>query len=274
MKKNAILILLILAFACKYDDEQSIIKVYYENGNIKNETTYKLVKGDTIKDGYFKEYYLDGKIKYYANVSDNLFHGELIGYYPNGNIEFKGNKYRGMKDGFFYTYYDNEKPLNEKVKIKEKWHEGKRILNHYLYDVNGNILEYNFFNPNGELAYSETYNSDGKIIESSGNKVPLLLKYNEDDFLNIGDTLKVVVFSPFPPNRNSKLMYKIEGIYDDWKQFIVEDIDTQIYYENKIQKLGEYVFEIKYSDSLDSKDYFNEFSFVVKDTIMNNEIKI
>lgn len=96
-----IVLSLILALnnSCKNQDDKSIVKEYFENGNLKRE--YQVV-ADTIKNGYWKEFYESGTIKriLYFHL-DTLFYG--LTYLENGKIDKEKYypKYKSSSDTIF-----------------------------------------------------------------------------------------------------------------------------------------------------------------------------
>lgn len=92
-------------------------KMYYPNGNIKNEITYT----DNRPKGYAKMYYENGKLQEEGLWENSRWVGAYKSYYDNGQI-FYDFKYTaaGKREGEQKYYYDNGH-----VMMKGEMHDGK-----------------------------------------------------------------------------------------------------------------------------------------------------
>jgi len=113
------------------------VKVYYENGNLKYDTSYKNNKKDGIekiyspdgklemevpykngvKDGVQKQYSKDGKLIVEATLKNNLRNGSYKDYFENGKIENEGIYKDDKEEGIHREYYSNGK-LKKEVEFK------------------------------------------------------------------------------------------------------------------------------------------------------------
>ena len=138
MKFRLFLLFLVITIGCKknINNDHIVRRIFYSNGNIKAEKTYKIVDGDSILDGYLKKYDSLGKLTYFAETSNGKFHGRLEGYFSNGNIEYKGRWSKNKHEGDFYTYYNNKSKLKDRIKIKAFKANDSIIFDHYYYAEN------------------------------------------------------------------------------------------------------------------------------------------
>lgn len=90
--------------------EKIVIKEYYPNGGIKSEQEVLKYSDDSmIADGYYKEYFENGKLYIQGFFKKNIQHGLIESYYENGAIFRKYTKEDGWRRGFAYEYYNNGK---------------------------------------------------------------------------------------------------------------------------------------------------------------------
>ena len=94
----------------EYDYDKGIIKTYYDNGTLSDETG--MLKDGTLT-GSHKEYYENGKLKAEGSYINKTPDGYWKFYYENGVLSSEG-KYdkKGMRDnktGIWKTYYESGK---------------------------------------------------------------------------------------------------------------------------------------------------------------------
>lgn len=234
-----------------------------KNINLTN-YTQEVAESDTLNDGLRKTYFQNGKLKLIEEYQNGQQHGKIKGYFENGNLEYIGSYYQGKKDGEFLSYYNVNKPLEQKIKIKEKWFEGKLIHNKYEYEKNQKLKNYYFHNLSGELYYYESYDENEEIIESNGSKTPVIYSPNDLEDFKAGDTLQVIIFAPMPPFCQVKMAARVKDYQDEWKPLKVNFRDNQIVYKKRIDSIGEFRFEVKSMDLCDEKNYINALNFSSK----------
>lgn len=264
MRFKYLFISLILFFSsCKKQEYGNLKKVFIENNTLKKEYTYKIIESDTLIDGYMKTYFENGEEKLFQEYKNGKEHGLINGYFDNGNIEFTGNYFKGKKDGEFHLYYNFNKPIEQKIKIKEKWFQGRLIHNKYEYDEKMNLKNYYFYNLSGEVYYYETYNENEEIVEKKGSKTPVIYSPNNPKSFKVKDTLQVIIFAPMSPKCQVKMSARIKGYDDEWEPLKINFRDNQIVFKKRINRSGEFRIEVKSNDSCDEKDYINAIDFTV-----------
>ena len=111
---------------------------YYENGQLKEEPSYK----NRMKHGKWFRYFPDGEISGVREFSKGLRVGEWVDYYRKDEIAFKGLYNNDKKDGPWIWYYMNRGEVGEQ----------------------GNVMSEVDFR-NGELISEKCYTrEDGEII--------------------------------------------------------------------------------------------------------------
>ena len=111
---------------------------YYENGQLKEEPSYK----NRMKHGKWFRYFPDGEISGVREFSKGLRVGEWVDYYRKDEIAFKGLYNNDKKDGPWIWYYMNRGAVGEQ----------------------GNVMSEVDFR-NGELISEKCYTrEDGEII--------------------------------------------------------------------------------------------------------------
>jgi antitoxin component YwqK of YwqJK toxin-antitoxin module len=111
---------------------------YYENGQLKEEASYK----NRMKHGKWFRYFPDGEISGVREFAKGLRVGEWVDYYRKDEIAFKGLYKNDKKDGPWIWYYMNRGERGEQ----------------------GNVMSEVDFR-NGELITEECYTrEDGEII--------------------------------------------------------------------------------------------------------------
>lgn len=150
-----------------------VSSIYYANGQPSD--TYRSVKGK--KEGEYRRFYRDGKLKYLCHFENNRREGQLEMYYPNGSLwrteEFRKGRSQG---GHVYNAAGNEIDFYPSERIvgfpggvdalglfmKEHVHypleasaqkvEG-RVLVQLTFDQRGRIVEYHVLPQSTESYY-------------------------------------------------------------------------------------------------------------------------
>lgn len=156
-----------------------LLRDYYENGNIREESEYK----DGYRDGKSKEYtrdgnlreeleykrgkidgirrmyYDSGKLEMYQEWKDDELHGISKHYFESGNIRYESTDIKGKKDGVIKFYYENGKVSSE-TEMKNGKSEGK----YRSYYPNGNLEEEGRYKNNQRVGVWKEYDLTGELI--------------------------------------------------------------------------------------------------------------
>ena len=154
-------------------------KIYHENGNLRYDSEKKISQSDndkdvyhyyvqTEKDGWYKEYYENGKIskqynKICVDYSCNL-DSSYKEWFDNGKLKGEGNYINGKKEGIWKEWFDNGKLKGEgnyingkKEGIWKGWHENGQLELQANY-MNGKLEGlYRRWGENGKLNNSTKY---------------------------------------------------------------------------------------------------------------------
>lgn len=186
---------------------------YFANGNIKIEGYYS---EKSMKEGIWKHYYEDGKIKKVEHYKRGSQVGEFKSYYSSGQLMEAGNysPFQTKKEGVWKRFFENGQ-----LKFQAQYHTGKFCGIYLEYYQNGNVSlkgEYDYFRntkkgdwieyyEDGAIKKSEFYNSKGILENLSKEYYPSgnLKEVGDHDyvtgakdgkwvaFYESGDTLKI-----------------------------------------------------------------------------------
>lgn len=157
IKYSIIAYAVLLIHSCK---DRNVYKEYYDNGNLKHETTY--VNG--IEDGKTKTYYENGQLKTEAIVVNGKLNDWVKTYYQDGSLL---EKYYCKDDSLHGKYY--------------KYFPTKNINVFALYEM-------------GEKVYEERYNEKGGII----NKYRKLSIDSKSDTIYVGELFRATILLAGP----------------------------------------------------------------------------
>lgn len=170
----------------------SIYKEFYENGNLKTEGFYKNCEYKTNRKGIYIAVCGVGKDK--DTIAIGKRHGTWKNYYENGILSYTTNFHCNIQQG-----------------------------NYYSYDKEGKLETIRFYNE-GKLIYSQEFNENGIIIETSNFKY----EYGKPE------SFKKVHTFQFYENGN----LKSENIVNENNDTEIEDYKE--YYQNGFLKLEKY----------------------------------
>jgi antitoxin component YwqK of YwqJK toxin-antitoxin module len=139
---------------------EGVAKIYYINGNLKQEINYSKDK----MQGAFISYYENGYIKSSSEMKDDLVNGKEIEYYSTekGRKKSEGMAIQRnmgrptMKQGHWIYYYENGQKKEEGA-----WASGGRHG-----DMNVKSGEWKYYDEKGQLIKTEKYNESGFLQET------------------------------------------------------------------------------------------------------------
>lgn len=245
--------LISIAILCSFLSCNNIKREYYKNsGNIKKE--YYVVDGK--KNGLYKEFYEDGKIKYIHKFRN----GEKIDssmYFrnePSDNSLIWKKKY--LKNGKIFMIFFYKKSL--KKAEGEVLNSLKRIGEWKFYREDGTLLRKSeYFNINGEEFLNQywNFNEKGKLEFTEGNYYESIISNDTvyvDESVSVLFNLKRPAFS-YDSKFYAILIGKNQEIKDDFSNFEVVEKDTILSLSNLGGDYKKYnfsvAFNIKYSNT-------------------------
>jgi antitoxin component YwqK of YwqJK toxin-antitoxin module len=160
-------ILLFFGHSGVYGQQASVkdgfTKIYYPNGKVSSEGMMK----SNLPDGYWKTYYPSGIIKSEGNRRNHLLDSLWVFYNESGDTLQKVNYLMGKKNGFVfeYEYRNNVDPMRKGfIKAKELYVNDKKAGKSFYYYDNGKTHEITEFANSKKNGSSLEYDRDGLLI--------------------------------------------------------------------------------------------------------------
>jgi antitoxin component YwqK of YwqJK toxin-antitoxin module len=144
--------------AQKYDNEVRSIGTF--KGTIENQ---KGIKPDTLinqkdkqgrKQGLWKEYYPNGKVKEISTYLNDSLNGTYYSFFENGSKQTIIQYYHGKRNGDDHTYFHNGQLESYSKNILGKWDYYEQ------YDSLGTLIEKDVYK-NGKFSWQILYNGTG-----------------------------------------------------------------------------------------------------------------
>lgn len=124
---------------------------------LQDTTKVNYVDSNGLKQGLWKEYFKNGKIKSIAYYKNNQLHGVYKSFHENGKLEGLSNFVNGKGEGEQITYHENEK-MSLYIKISN----GKRV-SFKQYDIKGKLEMEEIYDEKGSHIVTKHYTKDGVI---------------------------------------------------------------------------------------------------------------
>jgi len=138
----------------------SVIKPFYTKHQIgyNKDTCYSnCVNNKGLKQGIWKDYYKNGKLKMSSYYQNDTLHGVCYTYYKSGKIESSGMYKNGQKVED-YLYYNQEGLIIMKITFSDG--KRKKLLKYYKKKV-----IYEEYYKNGEIDKVVVNGEEGKPIK-------------------------------------------------------------------------------------------------------------
>ncbi len=137
--------------------KEGIYKAFFENGKIKEESEYK----DDVLNGYRKLFREEGDLQIEETHKKGLFHGTYKSYYPNGQLESQGEYLENVMTGLWKYYYDTGQ-IKEEVNFANNNENGP----FKEYHPNGKIkTEGSYLNGDSEHGELKKYDENGELYQ-------------------------------------------------------------------------------------------------------------
>ncbi|SRX75060.1 toxin-antitoxin system YwqK family antitoxin [Aequorivita antarctica] len=228
--------------------EESEVKKYYENGNLKS-------IGNKIGDkmtGEWKSYYENGNLKGVANFINDIQVGESKSYSENGKIAMTGNFVNGKLTGQTKMYYPNGQ-LHKIGNVIDEIRNGETIT----YYENGQLSEVANFINGKKYGENKIYHENGKLKEigeiENGDATGIWKSYYDNGNLeSVGKYIEGVEAGDWNYyDKNGKLEDTIK--YFDGKQS--DNIPPIQKYLDKISRVDTYTDPTKVSQKLSANTF-------------------
>lgn len=135
-----------IKIAATYNKEgklEGVRREYSEDGNIEKSYIFRngimiaegIVTEKGERDGFWKEYFDDGRLRAEGKYNKDLKEGAWKFYHPNGVVEQEGSYYKGKPEGEWRWFYAGGETLREEV-----YYNG--LLDGLMteYDESGNVI--------------------------------------------------------------------------------------------------------------------------------------
>lgn len=120
-------------------------------------------------------YYPNGQISEKGKVIHGTDHGEFVAYFAGGTLKEKGLYVYGLKHGEWNTYYNNgalyQKAVYDNGNFLDslvRFYPNGNRRSCYYYDANFNLIQENYYHPNGVLN-CEIFKQQGFIVGTYSN---------------------------------------------------------------------------------------------------------
>lgn len=166
---------LLLIVSCN----QQVKKDFYQNGNLKSESSF--INGKV--EGVVKNYFVDGSLKSVGEWSDGEIHGKLTNYYPSGDIQSTSYWSNGVQEGETLIYYESGSLMS-----RSNFENGNREGKSEVFFDNGELKELKMYDA-GKVIYLKSIDSLGNVVYD--NVLPVVKLKN--DTLQVNDQLELYI---------------------------------------------------------------------------------
>jgi uncharacterized protein len=150
----------------EYDENGTLITIFlYKTGTLRN--IEKINRNDNTgkKNGVWREFYPDGKLKTETSYKNGVQYGLKKEYDVTGKLTSSINYVEGNID----LNYSEE---DDSIEIKEEKFDNGNLKRSGAYKSNVPIGVHKIYNESGELYYAQVYDNKGSVIAEGGmNKI-------------------------------------------------------------------------------------------------------
>lgn len=218
-------------------DGQLIKRQFYEDGTLLSEGIFI---NDTIKNGWYRVYGLNGKLSFEEEYKNGLKNGYRIKYDEQGNIESKTFFKNGLPNGKSYWYYKDGKLESEST-----WIDGKQFGGAVFYYPNGNLKKYTATDFEEHTRYIRWYDEEGNFVKEQGTVLGQLLLINTKGFdsLKIGQEVVVNICAAQPPDTETIVFIgELDSINNIKNQKMYPIVDGVVSYKKTYNTSGKYTW--------------------------------
>ncbi|MGX5819679.1 toxin-antitoxin system YwqK family antitoxin [Chitinophaga lutea] len=198
VKIIAVLVIMSYALSCKnrgHTANSEIIEYFKGTDTIRER--YNVGKNN-VREGAYTAYYKSGNPSCIKSYRNDTLHGWAKYFAVDGHVSVMKHYVMGKADGMSLEYYD------EGV-IKEigRYRQGRKFMSHYSYYPSGLVKDYLFYDFDGDLKYSSTYDIKGHLLKETGgleSYYDFSPKPEQQPWLYLGDSLQVDIIGPLPPH--------------------------------------------------------------------------
>lgn len=239
-----------------------LLKSYDHYGNLLTEQ--ELTK-DSVKDGFYKEYYSNGIVKllcfYKAGKKDSV---EIL-YDSIGKMEFKYFNKNGRLNGPYSKFY-----TNGNIEYTLNFTEGIKSGPSSSYFPNGPVKDYYDYDNEGNLRYKAQYKFNGEKEWEDGHAIIDVVSNKASSGLLIGDTFITNLIIAIPPHEKRTLF--VHSSQTDSSEALVEAVNLyqsrSYLFKHYCNKEGRIIYRLVFQmqDSI-SNNIDTSYAVVLKLTI-------
>lgn len=201
--------------SCRSYEKERIKVELYKNGVVKKEFE---VKGDSIKHGYYHEYYPNGNLKVTARYNENKLDSAYASFYANGQFSEKLNYSNGYLFGEQKFYFDN-----------------------------GALSKYSVVDGFDDVIYVKKWDRNGNVSKEEGVAISpnIYCDKCEDNTIKKGNVVFFEGMISQPPNTKADITYMAlneRGLMSSER--LTASANNTVKFEKTFKDTGEFVFSI------------------------------
>jgi hypothetical protein len=237
-----------------YNENGLLVKrTYYEDGTLQTECTFS---NDTIRHGYSKLFYRNGREQWSIEYINGKKDGQEIRYFKNGRKQMVAWNKADNRDSIKFEFDS----LGRSTEI-EFWKRGKRIGEQLSLYPDGRLKACWFFDPIERLVFYREYDSTG-TARQQGHQQPAIVVVTSEhspDKWRVGEQFKARIYISRCQAREKWAIGLVNvgtGEVEDVKR--VPENEVYLNYSKNLEKKGVYQISIFNENAV-----HNEFEFSV-----------
>jgi antitoxin component YwqK of YwqJK toxin-antitoxin module len=221
--------------------KQGVWKEFYDNGKVRKEASYI----DDQLNGYYKEYDENGLVK----VLFQYVNGKLLEKSDTTEMEIEvRNQYDSLGNVIFSGSYKKDRPVG----IHRMFNKEGKVINSFLFNDNGLKIGEGIITPEGKKEGPWSYFYDDGKVRSKGNYSNNLETGNWKYFFEDGKTEQLGVFKNGKFDGTWQWFYKTGNIKREEDYFEGHEEGNSIEYDST----GNVIAKGSYFDGLKEGDWY------------------
>jgi hypothetical protein len=198
LKGHITLLYLLLIYSCNNSNEpfdngnHFIKKEFYSNGKLKTEATYI---NDSVLDGLYKMYFINGNVESESTYKHGKKEGVTKDYYPSGKLMSTTEFHDGKAEGNGIWYYENGV-----IESKYLWIKGLSFGDGFYFRKDGTLEQYQLSDFEGNTRFIIKYDEKENPIKFDGQILAQFQLDTDFDSVLIGKKTEAELCIATPPN--------------------------------------------------------------------------
>ena len=213
----------------------------------------------TVKNGYNKFYYENGKVSSEGNMKDGKPDGYWKNYYENGKLKIEGNRKDHLLDST-WKFYDNKGKITKSIFYKT----GKKNGPTFIFDTAQKISSIETYSNDIKQGYIKTFYPNGKtksyVLYDKGKPEGIGYEYSSDSLITAIIQYKGGILQSYERINQKDEQNKKQGV---WKEFH-ENLEVKKEMKFNDDSLDGYVKEYDVKGNLLSTKKFNNGKQILK----------